>query len=357
VFASVRPRGALLRVHAGKSLRVDEARVGALMEAVEYAAAEPQNSRWVAERLTLADLGAQLGEALRVGDLIPALGPKPQPRRKLPCVSCESLPSGRAVLLPAELVFLPYEGDRRPPLFGSSSNGLASGNSLDEATLHGVFEVLERDAVSMNQPRDASQWVQPDDLPDPIASMASGWRAIGVQLAVRHIPNACALPCFEAYLYEPQSVDVNLSAGIGLHLDREIALARAVSEAAQSRLTCIHGGREDVTDFFAKYDESNREVRHQAEAELIRQIFDDTRRIDFGALPTTSADAVSLSSVLADVLARMAKAGFDAVFRHRFALDLHGLHVVKIVVPRCEDVLHGRRRIGARLFARIVGHA
>ena len=35
VHASVRPRGRTLRVHAGKGMLVDEARVGALMEAVE----------------------------------------------------------------------------------------------------------------------------------------------------------------------------------------------------------------------------------------------------------------------------------------------------------------------------------
>ena len=40
VFASVRPRGARLRVHAGKGIRPEEAEVGALMEAVEFAVAE-----------------------------------------------------------------------------------------------------------------------------------------------------------------------------------------------------------------------------------------------------------------------------------------------------------------------------
>ena len=51
VFASVRPRSRTLHVHAGKGVNAVEARVGALMEAVEYAAAEPQRSSWERRRI------------------------------------------------------------------------------------------------------------------------------------------------------------------------------------------------------------------------------------------------------------------------------------------------------------------
>jgi YcaO-like protein with predicted kinase domain len=355
VFASIRPRGLTLRVHAGKGLHPEEAQASALMEAVEYASAEPQSSRWAVERLSIADVAAQLGERLRLADLIPQLGAKSEPSRIVPCVACADISSGRTTFLPAELVFVPYEVDGAPALFGWTTNGLASGNSLEEATLHALFEVLERDAVSMNKPRDASQWVDVEDLPQPVASACSTWRAHGVELSVRHVPNACSLPCFEACLHDAHSADVNVARGMGLHVDREIALARAVCEAAQSRLSCIHGGREDVTDFYAKYDARNRDARDRAESALLQAAFDKTRRIDFEAVPGAPLDAPPLSGLLDDLLQRLSGAGFGSVLRHRFSVDLNGLHVVKVIVPKCEDVVHDRRRIGPRLLARIVG--
>jgi len=45
VHASVRPRGRSLCVHAGKGMRPEESRVGALMEAVELALAELDGER------------------------------------------------------------------------------------------------------------------------------------------------------------------------------------------------------------------------------------------------------------------------------------------------------------------------
>ena len=68
------------------------------------------------------------------------------------------------------------------------------------------------------------------------------WAVTGVELMVRQIPNQFDLPCFQAMLHEAASNTVKFSGGYGLHLDAEIALSRAICEAAQSRLSVIHGG-------------------------------------------------------------------------------------------------------------------
>ena len=54
--------------------------------------------------------------------------------------------------MPANLVFCPYE----PPGSGKGiawmdSNGLAAGNDLEEAVLHGLLEVVERDAIMISE--------------------------------------------------------------------------------------------------------------------------------------------------------------------------------------------------------------
>jgi len=353
VCVSVRPRSQALRVHAGKGLQASEARAGALMEAIEHAVAEPQRSEWSPVSLSVASLVEAFDQGLRLVDFAPKFGMPILPEQTITAVECENLGTRGSTLLPAELIFFPFNLDEPNAFFGSTTNGLASGNSLDEATLHALFEIMERDALAMNKPHDAAQWVDGDSLPEPFNAMARTWRGFGVDLSVRHIPNAFALPCFEAVLNERDSTSVNLAGGSGLHLDREIALARAVCEAAQSRLSHIHGGRDDITRFYSKYSGLSRASRADMEAAMMRKMFDETRRIDFAAVPHEPSKRHSLAAVLDDVLRRLSAAGFGSVFRHRFRVDLNGLHVVKVVVPKCENIEDQARRIGPRLLARI----
>jgi ribosomal protein S12 methylthiotransferase accessory factor len=60
------------------------------------------------------------------------------------------LRDGRAVPVPYRMVYLEFTDPAgwRPRAFQETSNGLASGNTLIEATLHALYEVIERDAVS-----------------------------------------------------------------------------------------------------------------------------------------------------------------------------------------------------------------
>jgi ribosomal protein S12 methylthiotransferase accessory factor len=198
--------------------------------------------------------------------------------------------------------------------------------------------------------------VAPQELPAPFAVLASRWQELGVALAVRHVPNALDLPCFEAVLHQPDSDDVNLASGSGLHLDRELALARAICEAAQSRLSHIHGGRDDITNFYAKYTEVDKATRREREAAAVAKAFDSQRRVAFAALPQVLGPAGSARAALDDLLARVSAAGFKAVMRHHFEAELGGLHVVKVVVPGCEEVESLSRRIGPRLFERITAN-
>ena len=360
VFASVRPRGKVLRVHAGKGLHAIEARIGALMEAVEFAVADPDTQTWTARTRTIAELMSSWDDGLRFADFAPRLGADLTPQRAVTTVACEHLRTGRRVDVPAELVFFPLALADDHVQFGASTNGLASGNTLEEATLHALFEVLERDAISMNKPRDQSTWIEHQSLPAPFKDMANAWHAEGIELAVRSVPNACGLACFEAFVHESGGSQVNLAGGSGLHPDAHIALARAVCEAAQSRLSHIHGGRDDVTLFYAKYSAWTPEQLHGAERLRLSQIFDQSRRASFCDVAKASGrmrSPTDLPTLLDDLLQQLKEAGFDAVFRYRFPMPVRGLQVVRVVVPRCENIEHQTRRFGPRLMKLLLAHA
>ncbi len=263
----------------------------------------------------------------------------------------------RKLAIPAELVFVPYERDGAQPFFGWTTNGLASGNSLDEATIHGLLEVMERDALSMNKARDRSESVDPGDLPSHFAALAAQWQELGVRLAVRYVPNEFGLPCFEASLYEPGDMPMNLAGGSGMHVCRDIALTRAICEAAQSRLSHIHGGRDDITKFYSKFVKLDSSVLGQIEERVVKDMFDTVRRAKYCDVPNYHYDDGSARSILRDLLERLSQCGFQTVLRYEFAVELGCLHVVKVIVPKCELYEPQRPRIGPRLLSRVIGNA
>lgn len=276
-----------------------------------------------------------------------------------PAVRCEDIHGRGSWLLPADLVWVPdFSNQGSPSAYERSTTGLASGNTLEEATLHGLLEVLERDSIAMNRACDESLRVEDDSLPAPFREWAKMWRRLSVNLMVRFVPNEFGLPCFDAVLHDTGSVDVNLSGGSGLHLDRRIALARAVCEAAQSRLGLIHGGRDDVTTFFEKYQPHREATTRRADEAVVARLMDGPV-VDFRSTPSVRCTSIPLA--LTVVLRRLSATGFVYPMRHRMSparlgRAADGFHVVKIVVPRCEtSSLPDRPCVGPRLWARISG--
>lgn len=122
-----------------------------------------------------------------------------------------------------------------------STNGLASGNSLVEARLHALYELIERHVTALSL-QSMGQVLLMDlrDIPSPLCEAiaelnASGWRCefflLGRMLGVVVIQ--CALSPIEACATERLEV----SFGWGAHHELLIAMARAIAEAVQGNAT------------------------------------------------------------------------------------------------------------------------
>lgn len=355
VFVSARPDGRTSRIHAGKGLCAADAEAGAWMEAFECAVAERDSATAAYAPLRLGELAARLPGGLSLADFAPRLGVPLDAHRTLQALRCEDLMSLQRPLLPAELVALPAPPDEsgQPALFGWSSNGLASGNTLEEATLHALMEVLERDTLAMSTVRGTEVVVDPLTLPQALAAHAARWQRQGITLFVRQLPGDFDLPCFEATLYQPGHARCELARGWGLHFDREVALARAVCEAAQSRLCQIHSQQEDVAPLYGTRIRVDSAVAVQARARFRSGLAQTAQSagVDFRALP--DVQHASIAAALGDLLARLRARGFAQAFRYHMGSDVAaeaGLHAVKVIVPRCETLLGDRRRAGPRLM-------
>jgi ribosomal protein S12 methylthiotransferase accessory factor len=333
-------------VSAGKGWSVDEARVGAMMEAVELAWAEPVRGAVPTVRVRVRDLLDGVTRRDAILDLAPRLGVVIDLEAPTLAVEARELRGDATALVPAELVFHPSPPFLGASYFGTGTNGLASGATVAEATLHALVELLERDAISFHNVRDASHPVSLDSLPAWFAPLERALDDAGARLFVRELPNAVGLPCFTAVVVDREHPQLSIR-GDGLHLDRELALRRAIAEALQCRLTIIHGGRDDLDHFVLRFSASDaRERDRQRDALLSLLEGGAPRRFDDIA---TTAIGDDLDATLASTIELLAAHGFDRVLRVVYTPVDHPVQVVRVIVPRLECCLPETRRVGRRL--------
>ena len=107
-----------------------------------------------------------------------------------------------------------------------------------------MYEVVERDAVARAEPHD----LRPVDLETiedvQLSALLERFRAAKVRVAARFVANRFRIPTFDAHIWS-EAMPV-ICKGIGTHLDARVALSRALTEAAQSRVTIIAGARDDI---------------------------------------------------------------------------------------------------------------
>jgi ribosomal protein S12 methylthiotransferase accessory factor len=248
-----RPNSRSLAVSQGKGLDLASAKASGLMESVES---------YHAERVTLPiKLGShtdlRLTHPLVDVDLLPRLTVSAY-RRDAQILWIEGVDLVRdgPCWVPYEMVHTNFT----LPLptgsgsFFMSSNGLASGNHLLEAASHGICEVVERDATSLWHMLDEDARRQTrihlDSVDDPgCREVLERCERAGVAVAVWDTTSDIGIPAFLCTLVERDPSPLRPlypTSGMGCHPAREVALLRALTEAAQARLTLIAGSRDDV---------------------------------------------------------------------------------------------------------------
>ncbi len=346
VYAAIRPgaRPDSLCVHAGKGLTRAEARIGAFMEAVEFACAEFDPA---AHPIHAQTFESMLGE-LAIGpfDFPPQHGVTVYPSDVIDCFAARDIDSGAEVLVPAELVFLPYRSPK-PRLFGPTSAGLAVGWTHAETALHGIAEIMERDVESFSHLGRPSRRVSLAGYSGPSRPLLEAIAAAGLDVIVTYTENEYDLPYLSALVVEPDiAAPIALARGFGFHLSREIALERALTEALQSRLSWIHGGRDDFTDRIAYFE------RHGGELEARQEVLRRARAgaIDWADVPDAAASCTDPPSAVAALLARVRAAGITRVFRVDLGRSGFPFCVHKYIAPGLEVFEPNAKRVGLRLL-------
>ncbi|MFC8824742.1 YcaO-like family protein [Streptomyces sp. NPDC057137] len=244
VTMAVRPLARTLSVAQGKGATMAAARVSGAMEAIEA---------WHGERAVPTAEVRSPADDLDLPYPVAALESHPGSlvtgRTVLDWITARSALDGEPVLVPTACIQLGREvhDEWRLHLPSASTNGLASGNTRAEAVAHALAELIERDTISaLADGRCCGRLVDPDSVEDEhCAALIGRVRAAGGWLELWYLPNLFGVPVMSCYLWREDQRALLVS-GSGAHLDPHVALSRAITEAAQSRLTQITGSREDI---------------------------------------------------------------------------------------------------------------
>lgn len=353
VVASIRPNASpgSLCVNAGKGITIEEARAGAYMEAIEYAFAEFNRA---CLKLFVAPARQVFQGPTRpdsILDFCPVMNTQIDLDEAVVCVKATDIQTGDTFLVPAELVFLPMPvelaGKR---YFGCNSNGLCSGNSVNEATVHGLAELIERDICSFQSINDTSRLVTCRSLPANIRSIESKLSAVGMKLYVRSCENIFGMPYFMAAVAETEAPDpIYISIGYGCHPCKDIAATRAVCEALQSRLSFIHGGRDDLTRRYKRFASWSPKARLAYARKLLTKISRNGISVNFMDIPDYSREAKTIDSALRVLINVLERNGFTHLLRVVYTPSECPLKVIRIMVPRLECFTETTGRVGFRL--------
>ena len=269
VACAVRPRGHVLQTANGKGWSFRVAARAALSEAAELEASErvdPTVLRWA----SIEQMRRRFGERAVWGVTPWLIGRYPNAeveRLRLAWIEGRLLQSNRPVWLPAAAIFCPPPGafGLSPVPVRWTSNGIAAHPQRSSALRHALLELAERDGLARTLPQGWTvRGVRESLLSEAALARISPRteralrriRAAGFELHLFLWPRGGAggvsLPIGAALLFDEEGSPIPLTAGYGCGLSAKAALESAFLEAAQSRLTDIHGAREDVQPMAAR---------------------------------------------------------------------------------------------------------
>ena len=337
VFMACRPNARSLSVSQGKGQTPTAAKASAIMESVEL---------FHAERIDRPLKLASYNE-LRYSHNIPPInslslnpGQPFDDNLRMLWIEATDILVNDAVWVPFELVNLDCTDLELPGAgsFLTTSNGLASGNDRFEAVIHGICEVVERDALHslVIAQADGARRLDLATVDDPdLRLLIDRVLYADCSLDVHEITTAIGIPVFRCVIKDlttaPLRTGPTTSTGAGCHPSRNVALSRAITEAAQSRLTLIAGSRDDL-------DQSS---YTQVVASDSSKVSPDVRA------PVRFADVVSHDSDDLDgdldwMIERLRSAGFSSILIIDHTMPAFDISVVRVIIPYMSLTRRGR---------------
>jgi len=347
VFSTIRPSAetGAISIYNGKGLTQTQARISAIMEGIERYSAEVHADTMVREVMDTMLSSDRLAVDPRelILPLYTMMRLKDMP---IAWVEGKEITGGEVVMVPASAVFHPYSSPADLTLFRSNTNGLASGNTLQEATLHGLCEVIERDAWSLAEvKRKVVSDIEVGEEEGVLKQTLEKFSSNGIDVHLKNLTSNIGMPVIAAAADDVQLQDAGLlTLGIGAHPSPQVAALKALTEVAQSRLTQIHGARED-----AVMADGNRKLGYDR-VKRMNQLWFGKAAESIDLPDMQSIDKGDLGDNIIEIVRRINGSGLRDVITVDLTRKELGVPVVRVVVPGLEVFSIDSDRVGRRLM-------
>ena len=355
VVMVTRPNARSVSVSQGKGATLEAAKASGLMEAIEIHHAE--------HILTPLLLGSF--NELRFRETLADVAAMALSTRKDMTATARLLWAQGYDLTSGEPVWVPYEAvhtDFRTPFpegsgyFLCTSNGLASGNTIEEAICHGLSEVIERDCLALwrlksKEDRDRCEVDLSTVSDSHCRALLDRYAAAEVPVRAWNLTSEIGVPVFNVWIPTPPSgvpISVTGFDGHGCHPFAHIALSRALSEAAQGRLTMIAGVRDDIDPTY--YDERPEDAPAPKPAVETRSAPPPVAYGDISSLPGRSSRAL-----IERMVERLSAIGLDRIIVVDLTRPEFDIPVVRVIVPGLEGNPNARLYRPGRRALRAAG--
>jgi ribosomal protein S12 methylthiotransferase accessory factor len=331
VFTTVRALSKTIAIHGGKGLDPAMCRAGAIIEAIEFEVAEQRNSKAImAQAFQIPE-----EERLAIEDCFPARSSIVTEFTPMAWETATNIQNGQEKLMPSDLIWMIPRIKEQPLLYlQTGSNGLAGGGSLEDAILSGLYEILERDAWTLNQFILDNCGCQPRrvpliSLPEPVEALVRKIENAKLKLHLFDCTNDYRVPAMSAMILDFTGNCAGTFAGYGCHLNAEIAAIRAITEAIQGRACYIAGARDDM---FRRQFLLMKGLNHKR----LDQMFNDIPATS----PLSEYRTIQFEGIKEELryLLRLIKAaGVSEVYvKELGAIPKLGLKIVRVFSPQCE---------------------
>ena len=331
-----RPNSRSIAVSQGKGLTLEAAKASGVMEAVEV-----WHGEHIVNPLKLASYEEMRREHRVVEVSLLPLTPGSPFSSDLTLLWIEGMDllGGGPIWVPFELVSTNYTLPLPPGsgCFQANTNGLASGNHSLEAISHGLCEVVERDATTLwklqSEHVRAERAIDTATIDDPHCRsvLEKLWAAsLGVQ--IWDTTSDLGIASFVCLLVETDGEYADPEFGAGCHPVRQVALLRALTEAAQARNTYISGARDDYPA--EAWERSYRRRRQVVCQQLVR-----SAKPCRSFVHVPNFESPSLDADLRWLLARLRAAGIEQVVAVDLSREAIGIPVMRVVVPGLEGMM------------------
>jgi ribosomal protein S12 methylthiotransferase accessory factor len=330
VHTCVRALSESVSIHSGKGLEPSYSRCGAIMEAIEFHASEHPTGHFI----VAPSISVPEEDHLPLEDCFPTRSSVVNELTPIAWEEATNVQNGAIKLVPSDLLWLVTRiKDQVLMHVQMGSNGVASGGSVEDAILAGLYEIIERDAWTLNQfMLDSGMILTPCpliNLSDRIENCLRRIEEANLRLHLFDISTDYNVPVFMAMILDLSGRSAGTFSGYGCHVNAEIAAIRAITEAVQGRACYISGARDDM------FRRQFLIMKHMDQAKL-HEMFSE---LPVG-LPLSDYRTLSFPDVRSELrylLKLIKQFGISEVFVKEMGSYVNGaVHVVRVFSPQCE---------------------